>query len=80
MVEIIGGAAVTVMFIVAVLDRPPGLVALATKLLLPTSPESGVPESKPSVATDSHAGPLTFANVSISPGLGSVALVAIVPE
>src|SRR5258707_15832749 len=80
MLMTIGGAGSTARFIVAVFDKLPGSVTLTTKLLVPTTLESGVPESVPSVPTVNHAGPLTFANASTSPELGSVALVAIVPE
>ena len=67
------GAPLTLMNIVAVLDKPPESVTLTRKLLVPLSAMVAVPESMPLVATSSHVGPLTFAKVSKSPGLGSVA-------
>ena len=69
-VEVIGGAAVTAMFSVAVFDKPPESVTLATKMFVPTSAESGVPDRLPLLATPSHAGPLTFAKVSAAELLG----------
>src|SRR5579883_354257 len=78
--ETIGGAAVTRMFIVAVLVRPPGSATLTTKLLVPTLAERGMPDSEPSEPTDSQLGPLTKAKVSASLVFGSLAFVAIVPD
>src|SRR5437879_5869607 len=75
----IGGAATTKMFMVAVLDRLPESVTRTTKLFVPASADNGVPDNAPPLATVSHAGPLALANVSASP-FGSVAFVAIVPE
>src|SRR5579863_6293893 len=80
MPEMIAGADVTGINNVALLERPPESVTLTRKLLLPTFTEMGMPESVPLLPTVSQAGPLTKANVSASPGLGSVALVAMVPE
>ena len=80
MVEKIGGGASTLMFRVAVLERFCGSFTLTTKLLPPRFAESGSPERVPSVPTINQAGPLTLANVSVSPGMGSVTLVAMVPE
>lgn len=77
--KVIGAAPITKMFIVVVLERPPGSVTLTTKVLLPASGERGVPEMLPLDATVSQAGPLTLANVSVSL-FRSLALVAIVPE
>ena len=78
-IAIIAGAGFTVIFIVALLDLPPGSVALTTKLFAPSSAENGVPDRVPFAATASHEGPLTFPNEMLSP-FGSVAFVAIVPE
>src|SRR5438445_11951051 len=75
----IAGAGFTLRFRVALLERPPGSVALTLKLLAPSSPESGVPESAPLPPTVSHEGPLSFPKVMLSP-FGSLAFVAIVPE
>src|SRR5207237_723386 len=75
--EVMTGAAVTVTFSVAVFDRLPESVTLTTKVLVPTLAETGVPDKAPLPATLNHAGPLTFANVRVSAGFGSSALVAI---
>src|SRR6266481_6709784 len=73
------GAGMTLMVMVAVLDKLPGSIALTMKLFVPSSPDTGVPENAPLGATLSHEGPLSFAKMILSP-FGSVAFVAIVPE
>src|SRR5258708_32272435 len=73
------GMDATTIFMLAVPNNPPGSLARTTKLLVQTSAYAAVPESTPLVAALSQAGPLTLEKVSGSP-LGSVALVAIVPE
>src|ERR1700710_1294471 len=67
------------MFNVAVVDAPPVSVTLTTKMLGPTSPESGVPERTPPLETLSQTGPLTFANVNASL-LRSLAFVEMLAE
>ena len=66
---------------VAVLEDPPKSVTLTTKVLVPPLNPSGVPERVPLASMLSQVGPLTLANVRISPApiYGAVALVAIVP-
>src|SRR5579871_6751282 len=80
MVEIIGEAASTLKFNVAVFDKLPASVTLTTKLFGPTFADTGMPERLPELPTLNQAGPLTRAKVRISPGFGSVALVAMVPD
>src|SRR5437763_15329843 len=70
----------TVIFSVAVPDKLPGSVTLTTNELVPMSAGRGVPETEPAESTLNQAGPLTFAKLRISVGLGSLALVAMVPE
>src|ERR1043166_4581426 len=79
LVAIIDEAGFTLIFMVALLDKPPGSVALTVKLFSPSSAESGVPDSEPLLATLNHAGPLSFPKVMLSP-FGSVAFVETVPE
>src|SRR5262245_65529728 len=64
------------MFIVAVSDPPRPSDTLTVKVFRPWLAAAGVPDNAPLLATDSHAGPLTLANVSASP-FGSVASPAI---
>src|SRR5579859_1799843 len=80
MLEMIGAAASTLKFSVAVFDKLPASVTLTTKLFGPTFADTGMPERLPELLTLNHPGPLTSANVRVSPGFGSVALVAIVPD
>jgi len=51
-------------------------VARTTKEFSPLVPSGGVPASDPSEAMESHAGPLIFEYVSVSPASTSVALPA----
>src|SRR5436190_181476 len=74
------GAALTLMTIVALLDKPPLSVTLTTKVLVPILGLPGVPDNEPLLATFSHAGPLTLAKFSVSPGFASEAAPANVPE
>ena len=74
-----GGAATTTRYIVAVLNNPLGSVARTTKALVPTSLEIGVPLRLPLLATLNQVGPLALAKVIGSP-LGSLALAAKVDE
>src|SRR5215475_12494002 len=64
------------MFIVAVSDPPRPSDTLTVNVFRPWLADAGVPDNAPLLATDSHAGPLTLANVSASP-FGSVASPAI---
>src|SRR5262245_9313117 len=64
------------MFIVAVSDPPRPSDTLTVNVFRPWLAAAGVPDNAPLLATDSHAGPLTLANVSASP-FGSVASPAI---
>src|SRR5580700_10704834 len=67
---------------VAMLEPPPRLATPTTNALVPALLYSGVPESLPSAATHSHAGPLSLAKVRMSPrpSSASLALVARVAE
>ncbi len=49
------------------LNAPLLSVTRTTNVFMPASLAAGVPESVPSAATMSHAGPLILANVSLSP-------------
>src|SRR5512145_2115614 len=64
------------MFIVAVSDPPRPSETLTVNVFRPWLAAAGVPDSAPLLATDSHAGPFTLANVSGSL-FGSVASPAI---
>src|SRR5438477_8155705 len=75
MERLIGKA--TFKYIVAWLESPARSVALTRKVFVPASVEAGVPESLPFTPTVSQAGPVTLAKASLSPGSGSVALLAI---
>ncbi len=66
------GAAPTVTVITALLDNPPVSVTRTWKLFVPAFGDNGVPLSAPLVPTFSQLGPLSFANVIVSP-LGSAA-------
>ena len=62
------------MVMVAELDQPFVSARLTVNTFAPMSATAGVPESVPSVATLSQAGPLTLAKVNTSPA-GVTALV-----
>src|SRR5215831_16185385 len=64
------------MFIVAMSDPPRPSDTLTVKVFRPWLAAAGVPDNAPLLATDSHAWPLTLANVRGSP-FGSVASPAI---
>src|SRR5262245_33594632 len=59
-----GSSGNTVTLIVPVADAPQLSVALTVNTLSPALVAGGVPERAPLLATDNHAGPLIFENVS----------------
>src|SRR5215471_2162819 len=70
------GAPFTSINSVAVFDKPPESLTLTVKEFVPTSESLGVPEISPLEPTVSQVGPSSLLNVRVSPGFGSVALVA----
>ena len=75
-----GGAsspAVTLICRVAVSEPPRPSLVLIVNQLVPESPTPGVPNSDPSAATESQAGPAVFANVKGSPSLSLASLATV---